>query len=75
MKSKNTLVWGSKSMNSEFKVKLSGCGYHNYVGWSGFCAAVGFPFVCDALSRAFESQLDKYVIKLRRGLKIEIYSK
>lgn len=75
MKSKQLLIWSSISMNRQFKVKLSGCGYHNYVGFTGFCEAVGLPFVCDALSRAFESPLDRYTIRLRRGLKIEIYSK
>lgn len=62
-------------MNREFKVKLSGCGYHNYVGWQGLVEAVGREWAKRLAGEAFSSGLVYYCRRLRRGLKIEFYSK
>lgn len=65
----------SVKMNREFRVKIHGCGYHNLVGWSGLVKAVGSELAEKAVLKAFESGMDKWTWKLRRGIRLDFYSK
>ena len=65
----------SKRMNREFRVKIHGCGYHTLVGWSGLNKAIGPELAEKAVLKAYESGLDKWTWSLRRGLKLDFYSK
>lgn len=62
-------------LNKEFRVKVSGLGYHQLVGWPMLVNLIGQELAEKHLSRALSSPLDKYSVKLRRGLKIDFYSK
>ena len=62
-------------MNRNFRVKLHGCGYHTLVGWSGLVKAVGPEIAERALLLALDSPMDKWSWKLRRGLRLDFYSK
>lgn len=65
----------SRKMNSNFRVKVHGLGYHTLVGWSGLNEIVGPELAERAVCKAFESKQDKWTWKLRRGLKLDFYSK
>lgn len=65
----------STILNREFLLKVSGCGYHTLAGWPLLVELVGVEFANKALSRAISSGMDKYTWKLRRGLKLDFYSK
>lgn len=65
----------SRKMNSNFRVKVHGLGYHTLVGWSGLNEIVGSEIAERAVCKAFEAGLDKWTWKLRRGLKLDFYSK
>lgn len=62
-------------LNKEFRVKVSGNGYHQLVGWPMLVDLIGKELAEKYLSRALSSPMDKYSVKLRRGLKIDFYSK
>lgn len=62
-------------MNREFRVKIHGCGYHTLVGWSGLVEAIGLELAEKAVLRALDSGMDKWSWKLRRGLRLDFYSK
>lgn len=66
----------SAVMNSNFRVKLVGCGYrHMLVGWRGLVLAIGYDLSKRAVQRAMECQTGKCTLRLRRGLRIEFYPK
>lgn len=77
------LVYSTKDINSNFKIKISGkCArgykYHHYVGVRGFISAVGIDNVNYYVFRAFlyGKNKDVYTISARRGLlKIYLYNK
>lgn len=62
-------------LNKEFLVKVSGLGYHQLVGWPMLVELIGQKLAEKHLSRALNSQMDKYSVRLRRGLRIDFYSK
>lgn len=62
-------------LNKEFRVKVSGMGYHQLVGWPMLVDLIGEKLAEKYLSCALNSPMDKYSVKLRRGLKIDFYSK
>lgn len=66
----------SAVMNSNFRVKLVGCGYrHMLVGWSGLVVAIGYDLAKRGVQRAMECQSGRCTQRLRRGLRIEFYPK
>lgn len=65
----------SKIMNREFRVKIHGCGYHTLVGWSGLVKAVGPEIAERTVLLALNSKTDKWTWRLRRGIKLDFYSK
>lgn len=66
----------SAVMNSNFRVKLVGCGYrHMLVGWSGLVDAIGYGLAKRGVQRAMEYQAGRYTLRLRRGLRVEFYPK
>lgn len=69
MKKKSTIL------NSEFLLKIHGNGYHQLAGWPLLTSLIGDELAEKALSRALEAGADKYSIRLRRGLKLDFYSK
>ena len=62
-------------MNREFRVKVHGCGHHTLVGWSGLVSIIGQENAEKAVLKALSSGMDKWTWKLRRGLKLDFYSK
>lgn len=62
-------------LNSHFLVKVSGLGYHQLVGWPMLVELIGEELAEKALSKAFFVGMDKCTFKLRRGLKLDFYSK
>lgn len=65
----------SKIMNREFRVKVHGCGFNTLVGWSGLVSIVGQEIAEKAVLKAFSSGMDKWTWRLRRGLRLDFYSK
>lgn len=62
-------------LNREFRVKVSGLGFHQLVGWTMLVELIGEDMAIRALNRALECRMDKYTWKLRRGLKLDFYQK
>lgn len=74
----NGLEWSTKEINATFKIKVSGVNFvgkklNMLVGVSGLINLIGVELTNTLLSRAFSTQADKEVCKLRRGLKITFY--
>lgn len=65
----------SRKMNRNFIVRLEGCGYHGYVGYRGLVEACGEELADKAICGAISSNMYKFTRKLRRGLRIDFYSK
>lgn len=65
----------STILNREFRVKISGQGYHTLAGWPLMVSLIGEELAEDTLMRALNAQADKYTRRLRRGLKLDFYSK
>ena len=66
----------SRIMNSNFRVKLVGCGYrHNLVGWRGLVVAIGYDLAKRGVQRALKCPAGRCTQKLRRGIRIEFYPK
>jgi len=65
----------STYLNKEFWVKISGLGYHTLAGWPLLSKVIGEEMAFRAIRGAIDSGLDKWTWKLRRGLKIDFYSK
>lgn len=65
----------SRKMNSNFRVKVHGLGYHTLVGWSGLNEIIGRELAEKAVYKAFEAGLDKWTWNLRRGIRLDFYSK
>lgn len=66
----------SAVMNSNFRVKLVGCGYrHELVGWRGLVLAIGYDLAKRGVQRAMECSAGRSTQRLRRGLRIEFYPK
>lgn len=66
----------SAVMNSNFRVKLVGCGYrHMLVGWNGLVHAIGYDLAKRGVQRAMECTAGRSTQRLRRGLRIEFYPK
>lgn len=62
-------------LNREFLLKISGNGYNTLAGWPLLVELVGEDLANKALCRAISSGVDKYTWKLRRGIKLDFYSK
>ena len=74
----NGLNYTTKEINRTFKIKVSGVNFKGkrmnvLVGVSGLIKLVGVELTNKLLNRAFDSQGDKEICKLRRGLKITFY--
>lgn len=66
----------SSIMNSNFRVKLVGCGYrHMLVGWRGLVLAIGYDLAKRGVQRAMDCPAGRSTQRLRRGLRIEFYPK
>lgn len=66
----------SAVMNSNFRIKLVGCGYrHMLVGWNGLVQAIGYDLAKRCVQRAMECTAGRSTQRLRRGLRIEFYPK
>lgn len=65
----------STILNREFLLKISGLGYHTLAGWPLLCSLVGEDLAEKAIRKAIASGVDKYTWKLRRGLRLDFYSK
>lgn len=77
---KNGLVYSSKDINRNFRIKVSGvdaqgCKVHKLVGVAGAIALIGAEMFNKLLKRAFASMDDVCVCKLRRGIKFSFYIK
>ncbi len=65
----------STILNREFLLKIHGLGYHQLAGWPLLTSLIGTELAEKALSKALLAGMDKYTFKLRRGLKLDFYSK
>lgn len=66
----------SAVMNSNFRVKLVGCGYrHVLVGWRGLVMTIGYDLARRSVQRALDCPAGRCTQRLRRGLRIEFYPK
>ena len=77
---KNGLVYDSKDINRNFRIKVSGVDamgnkVHKLVGVSGAIALIGAEMLNKLLKRAFASMDDVCVCNLRRGIKFSFYIK
>lgn len=61
------------TINKNWKIKVYGNGLNTLVGVSGLINLIGLELADKFVEKAFNSGLDKYVCKLRRGLKITFY--
>lgn len=80
MKATVTLAYSSKSINRNYRIKVSdvdaqGNRVHKLVGVSGIIELIGVEMLNKLLKRAFSCLEDVCVCKLRRGLKVSFYSK
>lgn len=80
MKATATLAYSSKSINRNYRIKVSGVDaqgnrVHKLVGVSGIIELIGVEMLNKLLKRAFSCLEDVCVCKLRRGLKVSFYSK
>lgn len=80
MKATVALAYSSKSINRNYRIKVSGVDaqgnrVHNLVGVSGIIELIGVEMLNKLLKRAFSCLEDVCVCKLRRGLKVSFYSK
>lgn len=64
-----------KTLNQHFLLKIHGLGYHQLAGYPLLVDLVGLELAEKAISKAFAAGMDKYTFKLRRGLKLDFYSK
>lgn len=71
----------TRTTNKEFKIKVNGVNYigpsiSKLVGFEGLVEIIGSSKLAEKLCRkALASPDDKYVARLRRGLKITFYTK
>ena len=74
----NSIDYSTKEINSNFKIKVSGYSnglkIHSLVGVYGLINLIGVDLTNKLFDKAFNSKKDKYILKLRRGLKITLYS-
>lgn len=76
----NGLEYTTKQINSRFKIKVSGVDLegnriHKLVGVAGLIKLIDdIKLVNKMLKKAFAGMLDKFVQKLRRGVKISFYN-
>lgn len=80
MKKTVSLRYSSKSINRNFRLKVSGFDalgnrINKLVGVAGMIALIGVEMFNKLLDRAFSCMEDVCVCKLRRGLKVSFYSK
>ena len=74
----NTFNYTSKSLNQNFKIKISGeyegKKINTLVGVKGFLEYVADTELANRMvEKAFNSMDDKYIRKLRRGIQIAFY--
>lgn len=74
------MKYTTKFINMNFRIKVygndeNGNFLNKLVGVAGAIALIGIEFLNKFITRAINAGLDKYVCKLRRGLKITLYSK
>lgn len=74
------MKYTTKFINMNFRIKVygndaNGNFLNKLVGVSGAIALIGIEFLNKFITRAINAGLDKCVCKLRRGLKITLYSK
>lgn len=79
MNSYSGLLFTTKEINSNFKIKVNGFfngkKLNTLVGVSGLIRLIGVDFVNKLVKKAFDKMYfaDKVVCKLRRGLQISFY--
>ena len=76
----NGLNFSTRMINLNFRIKISGVDengkkINTMVGVAGLIKAIGIELANKFLDKAFNKGLDKFICKLRRGLKISFYSK
>lgn len=76
----NGLNYSTKQINMNFRIKVqyvdeSGKKVNTLVGVMGLIKLIGMEFVNKFVAKAFNSIEDKFVAKLRRGIKISFYVK
>ena len=74
------MKYTTKFINMNFRIKVygndeNGNFLNKLVGVAGAIALIGIEFLNKFINRAINAGLDKCVCKLRRGLKITLYSK
>lgn len=75
-----SLTYSKKVINRNFRIKVSGVDnngakIHKLVGVSGAIELIGIEMFNKLLNRAFNSDDDVCVCKLRRGIKFSFYNK
>lgn len=75
-----TQAYATSVINLNFRIKVygrdvNGKRINTLVGVSGLINLIGMELFNKLVSKAFNSLLDCFVAKLRRGLKISFYSK
>ena len=75
----NGLNYTTREINFNFRIKVAGVDangkINKLVGVAGLIRLIGIELVNKFIKRAFKSQDDKCVCKLRRGLVISFYVK
>lgn len=82
MKKQSTTIqaYSTRVINMNFRIKVygrdeNGKRINTLVGVSGLINLIGIELFNKLISKAFNSLLDCFVAKLRRGLKISFYNK
>lgn len=75
-----TQAYATSVINMNFRIKVyghdeNGKRINTLVGVSGLIRLIGMELFNKLVTKAFNSLLDCFVAKLRRGLKISFYSK
>ena len=73
-------TYSTQTINLNFRIKVygrdeNGKRINTLVGVSGLINLIGEELFGKLINKAFSCLLDKFVAKLRRGLKITFYSK
>ena len=71
----NNLIYTSREINRNFRIKVNGNGLNTLVGVEGALALIGADIFNSLLSRAFNSVGDCCTCRLRRGIKFSFYAK
>lgn len=73
------MEYSTVRINADFRIKvygwIEGVKIDKLVGVRGLLELIGVELANKFLKRAYNSGMDKFICKLRRGIKITFYSK